>query len=140
MARTPATTTDITTIPYAPRQEQAKGFLAPLIRMMGHVLYLAAAHTTLTPEEAKKELEDAAAHIDASLVTNSPMVSGTAKSYIKILHNHLIATAGAWEAYTEEQRTTNLSAVANRTAGAASYFDIEFAGLTADETDPGSSL
>lgn len=137
-------TVTLNAIPYAPRQEQAKGFIAPLVRSIGHILYLVGAYNeeryTLTDEEAQKELTDAADHLATTLVSDTPLISGTAKSYISALGDALAHATVGWASFTDDQKATLIRNLANRAAGAASYYDTEFAGLTAAETDPGSAL
>ena len=144
----------LSNIPYRPREQTAKGVLAPLVRSMGHILYLVAvlAHEQNTPEgtayfeilsdeEKRNELIHAAAHLDAAaLARDATVLSSRAKTN---LLSYAVAVNYARDGYTEwspEERLLLYRNLANRAAGLAAMLDRELIGLSADRSDAGTSL
>ena len=130
----------IRSIPYAPRTQQASGFVPPMLRAMGHVLYLtgclADENVTVTEEEALEELRHAGAHWDARAETEatSDTVNQRART-IGVAIGEAIAEYPEWD---NDRRIQNLRDLSNRIMAYSAELDRELVGLTT--SDPGSSL
>jgi hypothetical protein len=139
-------------IPYRPRTENATGLLAPLVRSMGHILFLlgcTAAETDrsetavplLTPEEKRNELTNATDHLPSLDTTEaSEVLSTAAKAHILTYTSLLDFLATEWSQWTPEDQLATLRATANAAAALATFLDQELAGFTPDQSNPGTSL
>lgn len=140
--------TAIATIPFAPRQENAKGIIAPLIRATGHLLFLLAHitvqasenHTPLTDTEQQQELTDAANHLTASNFPDLPTVSTTAKTHLAAFVLGVNNARDNWTTWAADARGGALRDLTNRAAAIGTILDREFTGLAANAVDPGSSI
>jgi hypothetical protein len=135
-----AYTDTIRSLPYAPRTTNASGFVPPMIRAMGHILYvtgcLADESITKTDEQVLGELLAALEHWDARSETNAVSTATLARA--TTIHEALtlaIEEYGSWE---ERNRLQNVRNLANRIIAYTCDLDRELLGLTG--SDPGSSL
>lgn len=135
-----AFTDTIATIPFAPTQQAATGFLPPLVRGMGHVLYLLGCEAdeavTVTPEQATAELTAAREHWNARSETNN--VSSLARERSTTLGLAISEALNEYTGWTPDQRTSNLRDLSNRIVAYTAELDRELIGLTG--SDAGSSL
>jgi hypothetical protein len=141
-ANTPNFATHIAAIPFNAGGQQASGLLAPMVRAMGHILYAFAAFSdpgyTIPDEEVKRELEHAAGHIASTpAVADVAPISTNAKNYVIAFYGALLCANLEWDAWTADERGTNLRNLANRAAAIAAFFDTEYAGIVAS---PGSTV
>lgn len=133
----------INAIPYAPSQPSATGLLAPIIRAMGHILYVAATaadpNTALADAEAINELTEAKVHLLGTLavVHNAPL-SEVGKTAILNWVDAVNAANDEWNDWPADERPSSLKDLANRCAALAALLDLELVGLR--NSDPGSSL
>jgi hypothetical protein len=140
----------IAPIPYRPAREYATGVLAPLLRSMGHILYLTAILAQETnnegeikmPEEEKQnELNHAAAHLDATpLANDTGTFSTNAKANILTYATAVAHARDSFHNWTPQDRLICLRNLANRAAGLAASLDRELIGLTPENSDPGTSF
>jgi hypothetical protein len=140
-------------IPYRPQGANAMGLLAPLVRSMGHILFLLAcvAHEDtnptdppnpiLSPEEKQNELTHAKDHLPPLVdINESPVLSALAKTNI-ITYYTLINTLNTdWAGWDHNAKMATLRSTANATAALAAFLDQELAGFRSDQSDPGTSL
>jgi len=136
-------------IPYNPRHENASGLLAPLVRSMGHILFLMACVASekegeppiMTPEEKQNELTHAKDHIPPlTEITESTALSNAAKAHI-VNYAALIASLHTdWAGWEHDSQVETLRATTNAAAALAAFFDRELAGFRSDQSDPGISL
>jgi hypothetical protein len=130
----------IRSLPYAPRTPNASGFVPPMIRAMGHILYLtgclADENITVTDDQALNELRAALEHWDARSETNAVSTATLARATtIQEALTLAIEEYGSWE---ERNRLQNVRNLANRIIAYTCDLDRELLGLTG--SDPGSSL
>jgi hypothetical protein len=142
-------TTYVTEIPYNPRNENAKGLLAPLVRSMGHILFLLAVVSSeteagpviCTPEEKQNELNHAKDHLPPLVdIENSPILSSVAKLNILTYASAIDYLKNDWAGWEHDDQVTTLRAAANAAAALAAFLDRELAGFRTDQSDPGFSL
>lgn len=136
-------------IPYNPRNDNAQGLLAPLIRSMGHILFLLgimAAQTPegqvlMTPEEKQNELTHAKDHIPPLAdISDSPVLSTLAKTNILNYAALVAALEADWTSWNHNEQLSTLRATANAAAALGAFLDRELAGFRTDQSDPGRSL
>jgi hypothetical protein len=139
-------------IPYNPRTQNARGLLAPLVRSMGHVLFLlgiAASETDrsdtavplMTAEEKQNELDHAYDHIPPlGEISDSPVLSTDAKANILTYGTIILNLKTEWASWDHDDQIRTLRATANAAAALAASFDRELAGFRSDQSDPGTSL
>lgn len=118
----------------------ASGFLPPIIRAQGHILYLlgclADPDVTVSTEDAIAELTAAKDHLDERTATTA---ISTAASVLLGAWTMAIGEATAeYTAWTDEARIQNLRAIANKVVGIACVLDRELVGLTG--SNPGHAL
>lgn len=128
-------------LPFTPTTEQGKGFLAPLLRTSGHLLYLAAQmgeeeNRRPTAAQKKEEIEAALAHW-AGVEINDSFSKG-AKEYMEKISSALRATQTEHPNWTAEASVENFKLLANRIAQLFSTLDREVLGIR--ESDAGFSL
>ena len=140
-------TASLSTIPYSPRQPQARGIIAPIMRVVGHITFLLVnlampegTARVLTPEEEQNELNEAAAHLDTTNFPDLPTISITAKGHITAFNAGVIALRDGYAEWTPADRIAGVRNLANRATGLAAYLDREFTGIDPDLSDPGSSF
>lgn len=128
------------TLPFAARTANASGFLPPMVRAMGHVLYLtgclADENVTVTDAEAHTELDHAVEHWNARAVTENVSTASADRSRaIGTLLQEARAEYAGWE---PEARVNNLRDLSHRILQYSADLDRELVGLPG--SDPGSSL
>lgn len=137
--------TVLATIPFAPTQADAKGFLPPLVRALGHMTYVladcAAAETDATKRilddpRALTELKHAAAHWKASNANDA--LTATTATAIANLGKALDAAIKEYPDWTNPDRIRNLRDLGNRAAAISAILDRELVGLK--DSDAGFSL
>lgn len=133
-------TEHIAAIPYTSTTNRGAGLLAPMMRAMGHILYLAGCMAdtaiTVTNEQATRELTDAKEHWDAR--TGTEAVSSTTAGIIEHISQALTDAIAEYSSWTDQQRSTNIRDLANRMVFVGAKLDREAIGITG--SDPGSSL
>lgn len=127
-------------LPYAPRAQAARGFVPPMLRAMGHILFLTACladeNVAVTDEEALTELRHAAEHWNARTETDAvSTATNQSSALIGVTIGEAITEYEGWD---EAHRVQNLRDLANRIMGYTATLDRELVGIT--ESDPGSSL
>ena len=130
----------IRSIPFTPRSTTATGFVPPMLRAMGHILYLtgclADENVTVADEEALNELREAETHWLARAATDA---TSTAINELASRIGSAIAEArDEYEGWDDTARVQNLRDLANRIVAFSCHLDRELVGLTG--SDPGSSL
>lgn len=135
-----AFTDTIRSLPYAARSINASGYLPPMLRAMGHILYLtgclADENVTVTDEEALNELQQAEDHWLARAAT--PATSTTINEHTTALATAFAEAISEYTEWPEDRRVQNLRDLANRVVALSCALDRELLGLTG--SDPGSSL
>lgn len=127
-------------LPYTPRTQQASGFIPPLLRAMGHILYLLGVlsddKTEVSDEEAVTELTHAREHWNARAETSAVSAAAVERAaLIRTALNEAVAEFTGWNA---DQRTANLRDLNNRILQYTADLDRELVGIR--DSDPGSSL
>lgn len=130
-------------IPYQPTDVQATGLLAPIVRACGHILYLVGAIAepgyTLAEGEAIRELEHAEAHLTSTVATaDHAPISNSAKTRVRAFCVAVQQARIEFNEWAEDDRGSNLKALADRAAALAAFFDLELAGV--QQSDPGRTL
>jgi len=157
----------ITGIPYNPRSEFATGFITPIMRAIGHILYAAAAAAATQPattatqpattatqpaaEEAalpqpviseieiERELQEAYNHLSpAHFPFTTANTSLAAQNLIETFVSAIRLATLEYSGWTSAERIYNLKALANAAAGIAVFLDYELLGISG--SNPGSSL
>lgn len=150
----------ITRIPYNPRSEFATGFITPIIRAIGHILYAAAAATATQPAtaatqpaaegaalpqpviseiEIERELQEAYNHLSpANFPFTTANTSLAAQNLIETFVSAIRLATLEYSGWTSAERIYNLKALANAAAGIAVFLDYELLGISG--SNPGSSL
>lgn len=130
----------IATLPFQSRSPLGSGFLPPMIRAMGHILYLvgclADENITVTTEEAQAELEHAREHWNARATTES--VSTSAAEQATIIGQAISEAHAEFADWADEAKVNNIRDLAHRILQYSANLDRELVGLT--NSDPGSSL
>lgn len=130
----------IRTLPYVARTATASGFLPPMVRAMGHIIYLVGCNAdeavTVTDEDALGELRHAQEHWNARNAT--PAASTAAHDQARIIATCITEAIAEYPAWTADQRTQNLRDLGNRLVAHCAFLDRELVGIT--DSDPGSSL
>lgn len=130
----------IRTLPFAGRTANASGFLPPLLRAMGHILYLAAcaadANITINAGEGEAELDHAREHWNAR--ANTQAVSTAARDRATAIGTALTEARAEWPNWDRETRTNNLRDLAQRLVQYTADLDRELVGIR--DSDPGTTL
>lgn len=137
-----AFTDTIAQIPFTPSTTNGRGFLPPIVRAQGHVLYLLgnladAENHPVTDEEALSELRAAEEHFRARSNPEETISTGT-RAFATLLNTALTEAITEYPGWTPENRLTNLRNLAHRVVAFSAVLDRELAGLT--DSDAGSSL
>lgn len=131
----------IRTIPFSPRTPLGGGFLPPILRAQGHVLYLlgclADEQTTVGDADAIAELTQAKEHFDAR-VDASAAVSTATLGLASTISTALGEARDEYTGWAPDIRLQNLRDLANRVVAFSAALDRELVGLTG--SDPGSTL
>lgn len=135
-----AFTDSISAIPFAPTTNAGTGFLPPLLRALGHILYLtgciADERVTVTDAEANTELQHAQEHWNARTGHEALSASAAAlSSHISDAIGFAITEYPGWD---DTHRVSNLRNLSHRILAYSAYLDRELIGLTG--SDPGSAL
>jgi hypothetical protein len=130
----------IRSLTYAPRTPNASGFLPPLLRAMGHIMFLDACladpDVTVTEENALEELRHAETHWNARATTTAISTATANKSAaIGIAITEAIAEYPGWD---ENTRIGNLRDLTHRIVQYAADCDRELVGLR--DSDAGTTL
>lgn len=136
--------TDLATLPYDAREQEAKGFLPPIARATGHLLFVltdsaidaAGGTRVLQDEEALGELTHAQAHWRQ--ITGTEVISAAAATHITNYGRAIDAAIAEFADWTADQRRDNLRDLANRGAGLMAALDRELVGLR--NSDPGFAI
>ena len=131
---------DIAAIPYDPTSPDATGFLAPVLRASGHLLFALAAHsdpdTTLTDEEILGEIQHAKGHWDA--IYHGQALSTAADIKVQAFGLALQSALNEFEGWDDATRSSNLRQLAHGIVGLGTLLDRELVGLT--NSQPGYAL
>lgn len=135
-----AFTATIAALPGHAKTADAKGFLPPFIRGMGHLLYLladtAATEPKLTIAEVEEELKDAEAHW--TNFNGKDVLSTPARDQLGLLNTAITEALVEWEGWDAATRTRNMRDLVNRAVGFSVTLDRELLGLT--DSDAGHNL
>ncbi len=130
----------IANLPYTPRTPMASGFVPPMLRSMGHVLYLLGClndeQVTVSDEEGIGELTHARDHWNARAET--PAVSTAAVATAALIRDALTEAVAEFVEWDADTRTANLRDLSNRIMQYTADLDRELVGIR--DSDPGSSL
>lgn len=132
----------LNTIPYTPSGTQTTGFLAPLTRAYGHLLFTLAALSTeeeiLTDDELLTEIQHAQGHWhDATSRADLPHISTSTRSRLEDIAEAIGLLIIEWPEWEVENRRVNTRALANRIVGFTTDLDREFLGIA---SNPGTAL
>jgi hypothetical protein len=135
-----AFTEQLALLPFSASTPNGRGFLPPIVRSLGHILYLvgciADPTVEVTNDQAIVELGHASTHWNARTTpANLSTITATYAANIHRLIELAIEEYGDW---TDETRITNLRNVTNRILQFTAALDREYAGIR--DSDPGSSL
>lgn len=131
--------TDLAAIPYAPKETQAKGFLPPIARAIGHTIFVLeaiAAEREIPAEEMKGELTHAQEHWHA--INHGGAISATTIAAIENIGKAFDSAVTEFDAWNKDQRVRNLRDLYNRVAAYTATLDRELLGLR--DSDPGHQL
>lgn len=135
-----AFTDSIAALPFTPRSANGSGFLPPILRAMGHILYLlgclADEAVEVTQDQGLEELRAAGAHWNAR--TDSENLSGDARARATLIGTAIGDATREWPEWTDDQKRDNLRDLAHRLVQFGADLDRELVGITG--SDPGSSL
>lgn len=130
----------IKTIPGHAKTGEAKGFLPPYMRMMGHMLHLLADAASETPvitvDEAQTEIGHASSHWEA--LTGDEILSTAARDHVKSIGKALEEAIAEWPEWDGPTRTRNMRDLVNRAVGLAVPLDRELLGIP--DSDAGFNL
>lgn len=131
--------TDIAAIPYAPSQAQPKGFLPPLARTLGHLMFTLeaiAADREIPEDELLNELTHAKDHW--STLDHGGSLSAPTATTIEAIGKALDSAVTEFPTWNKDQRVRNVRDLGNRVAGYTAALDRELLGLRG--SDPGHQL
>lgn len=132
--------TNLAELPNAARQPDASGFLPPIFRAAGHLLFVLAAtagdEQAISEEEALTELRHAAGHWDA--IDGLESLSETSAAIVQRFGVTLADAIAEWTDWNADQRTRNIRDLSNRVASFAVSLDRELVGLR--NSDAGTRL
>lgn len=135
-----AFTETLARLPHTATTPNGRGFLPPLIRAMGHILYLrgciADPDVTVTTDNALTELNAALEHWRSRV--NTPGLSTTTTTYATDIEQLLVDAIYEYHGWTEEARGENIRAIADRLAQFCTAMDREYAGIR--DSDAGTTL
>lgn len=135
-----AFTDTIRSIPFTPNSVHARGFVPPIIRAMGHILFLTGSladeNVTVAATEAEAELQAAEDHWNARATT--PAISEAIATRASTIGTAIHEARSEFASWTEANRLQNIRDLAHRIVGFCADLDRELVGLT--DSDPGSSL
>jgi len=135
--------TDLAKVPFTATQQNAVGFLPPLMRAAGHLLFVLADCAVaegdtrpLTDDEVAGELKHAKEHWDA-IVLDEALSAGTRETlgFIGKCITSANKEFGTWD---RDAKIRNLRDLGNRIAGVTATLDRELVGLRG--SDPGLTL
>jgi hypothetical protein len=139
---------NLSTIPFSPSGQLARGIIAPIMRAAGHLLYLradlaneAGSFAHMTPEEQKNEVQHAKEHLaGANLPADLDTLSVTAKGHIGVFVANVGYIYDGWDGFNADDRANLVSSAAHRAAALGCFLDRELTGINTTATDPGSSF
>ena len=135
-----AFTDTIRALPFTPQTQQAQGFLPPMLRAMGHILFLNACladeNVTVADAEALNELRHAQEHWNAR--ADTPAVSTASRERATTIGTAITEAIAEYEGWNETQRIGNLRDLSHRILQYGADLDRETVGLT--NSDAGTSL
>lgn len=127
--------TTVHAIPFSPTTENGAGFLPPIIRALGHILYilgcLAAEDVTVAEADAVTEITHAKGHWDARVVPASVSTAAATRG-IAISELFTLAQDG-FTRWPEDHRVDNLRELANRIVDYTAFLDRELTGVTGSD-------
>ena len=131
----------IKNLPFEAKQPNAKGILPPIIRAIGHIVFVAACvsdeKVAITNDEAKAELTHAKEHWDA-IAAGNPNLSDASRTALVFFGITLGDALNEFDEWDDKGRVKNLKDLAQRAAALSAAFDREFIGIL--DSDPGLSL
>lgn len=135
-----AFTDTLATLPFTPQTPNGSGFFPPMLRAMGHVLYLTACladeNIEVTDEQAGTELSAAITHWGER--TGTENVSTDATTQADRIASLLFEAREEFSGWPEADKLNNIRGIAQRIVGYAAFLDRELVGLR--DSDPGSTL
>lgn len=130
----------IRALPFAGRTQLGQGFLPPMIRAMGHLLFLNACladeNVTVALPEAIEELTHAREHWNARTATEA--VSTAARNRAETIGTAIEEAIQEFEGWDENTRINNIRSLNHRILQYAAELDRETVGIR--DSDPGTSL
>lgn len=127
-------------LPYAARTQQGAGFVPPMVRAMGHLLFLAACvndpDVTVTNEEARTEIGLALEHWIAR--ATPPSVSTASANRAVAIATAITEARDEYEGWDDNARVNNLRDLTNRILQYCADLDRELTGLR--DSDAGTAL
>jgi hypothetical protein len=130
----------IRALPFAGRTQMGGGFLAPMVRAMGHLLFLlgciADEDTPVTDEAAINELTHARDHWNARAISEA--VSTPVRERAVTIGTAINEAIAEWAGWDQQARETNLRDLNHRILQYAADLDRELVGLR--DSDPGTTL
>ena len=135
-----AFTDTIRALPFTPRTANASGFIPPMLRAMGHILYvlgcLADEAVPKTDEEVLNELRHAQEHWNARATTEA--VSTPTRDRAASIGTALTEAIEEYPGWETDARINNLRDLAHRLIQYGADLDRELVGIR--DSDPGTSL
>lgn len=127
-------------MPVHARTAEAKGFLPPFLRAMGHMLYLladtAADEPKITVDEAGLEITHAFQHLQN--LAGTDVLSTAARDHLATLQQALTDATVEWGDWDAKTRTKNMRDLVNRAVAISVPLDRELLGLP--DSDAGLQL
>jgi hypothetical protein len=137
---------------YSPKTSEGKGFLPPLLRAIGHLLYALGIADDDLPKKAttaadkktaaevitmvKEEITSSIKHFEKVEISDN--FSTIAKDQLVVFNQALNALAKEFDGWDRDTQINNLTSLVNKVMGISAMLDRELIGLR--DSDPGSSL
>jgi hypothetical protein len=135
-----AFTDTLTQLPYTPRTQTASGFLPPMLRGMGHILFLLGClsddKVDVTTEEGQQELAHAMEHWNARATPAA--VSTAARDRATLLGVALTEAHAEFADWDNDTRITRVTDLSHRILQYSADLDRELVGIR--DSDPGTAL
>lgn len=129
------------TLPFTPSTEQGRGFLPPMTRAIGHLLYLLGRISdtpTRRPTDNQITEEISAIQLHFTEFTVPDFMTENTTSYVNNFKALLDSTAENLVSWDEDTRKSNLTILNNRAIEVMKHLDREILGIT--DSDAGQNL
>jgi hypothetical protein len=125
-------------------EQQATGFLAPIMRATGHILFALACINAdpaiSTEQEIKDEFVAAATHLNATVTVSLGVLSTNAGQQFARWKEHLDLAADQILNWPAADRSRAVLALISETMSFATFLDRELAGIDPSASNPGLAL